>query len=1088
MTRPRPQPGDRKLLYSFADLVLDTEQRELRRGVQPIALQPQVFDLLAYLVANRHRVVSKDDLIAAVWGGRIVSESALTTRINAVRAAVGDSGEAQQLVRTLPRKGFRFVGEVREGPAEEALASTKPVLQPALPAGAAAAERRQLTVASCELLLGVRGRSMDPEDLREIVRGYHGRVVDTARRHGGFVAYTHGNTASVFFGYPQAHEDDAERAVDAALSLIAAIAALKSPIPLQARFGIATGLVVVGDTGAAGELDIAGETPSLATRLQGVAVPNTVVVAESTRRLLGALFELQDLGEQNLEGSEVVRVFKAVRPSAVQSRFEALHADGLTALIGREEELELLLRRWSRAKAGQGQAVLLSGEPGIGKSRLTVALSDAIATEPHTRLRYFCSPQHADSALYPIIGQMERASGLAHDDAPSSRLDKLDALLEPTATSARDAALLAEMLSLPNDGRYPTLVLDPPQRRQKTLEALVSQLEALSHSEPVLMIFEDVHWIDPSSLEALDRTVERIKALRVLLIVTHRPEFEAPWIGQPHVMALIVNRLSEREVSALIRRVADRALPPNLLHDIVERSDGIPLFVEEITKAALEASGEEAVEAVVALVPSPALAVPATLHASLMARLDRLGASAKEVAQIGAAIGREFSHALLAAVARKSPGELERELDRLVSAGLLFRHGVAPHATYLFKHALVQDAAYGTLLRVPRRQLHTDIATTIRNGFPELARDQPELIAMHLVNAESYREALPHILAAARNFTRRYSYIEALRWFERGAQILPNVPADEESLRIELDLYVEWTPVLMAVSGYVDQQTSVVAKRADALCRQFGVVDRLLPVLFAQLSFYGAGGGSLSEGLDFGLRILQIGEETGDHVALMTAHRFAGFCYLWLGRYDEASAELLDALDCFHRIPAAGLAETFGQDPETTSHVLLGSVRQCMGLIEEGEALMQQALAKAHQLGHPLTLGYVLRHYAIFATLQKKYSAVITLSEELTRVCFKYQIRQWFDLGPLMATWSRFHLGQEKNAAPAILALLAQHRTTSFRRNLPFYMMLVADVLFDSGRADQARELADEAFSLMQKMNEAWLAPYLRALRERIRK
>ena len=397
------------------------------------------------------------------------------------------------------------------------------------------------------------------------------------------------------------------------------------------------------------------------------------------------------------------------------SRFDALHTTGLTALVGREEESELLLRRWSRAKTGEGQVVLLSGEAGIGKSRLTAALLERLTAEPHTRLRYFCSPQRADSAFHPIIGQIERAAGLAYDDKPQAKLDKLDAVLAQTSTSPEDAALFAEMLSLPNDGRYPALELAAEQRRQRTLEALMSQLAGLARRQPVLMIFEDAHWIDPTSLEVLGRTVDRIKTLPALLIVTFRPEFDAPWVGQPHVTSLTLNRLGEREAAAIIVRLAgNKALPADVMAEIVERTDGIPLFVEEMTKAVLEAESEGAARRTVAAVPSPALAVPASLHASLMARLDRLG-PAKEVAQIGSAIGREFSHALLASVARKPDAELGSALDRLVQAGLLSRQGVPPQASYLFKHALVQDAAYGTLLREPRRALHTSIVETLEN-------------------------------------------------------------------------------------------------------------------------------------------------------------------------------------------------------------------------------------------------------------------------------------------------------------------------------------------------------------------------------------
>ena len=439
---------------------------------------------------------------------------------------------------------------------------------------------------------------------------------------------------------------------------------------------------MIGDligTGAAQEQTIVGETPNIAARLQGVAEPNMVVIAESTRRLIGNLFDLEALGAQDLKGiSGPLRAWAALRSASVDSRFEALHGSGLTELVGREEELELLLRRWSKAKTGEGQVVLLSGEAGIGKSRLTAALLERLASGPHTHLRYFCSPQHTDSALYTIISQMERAAGFVHDDIPRARLDKLDVMLAQTSTSKQDAALLAEMLSLPNDGRYPAIDLAPVQRRQRTLEALTTQVAKLASQRPVLMIFEDAHWTDPTSLEAFGRTVDQIKTLPALLIVTFRPEFSAPWVGRPHVTSAALNRLGERETAAIIARlVGNKELPADVMAEIVERTDGIPLFVEEMTKAVLEAEGEGAAQRTAATVPSPTLAVPASLHASLMPRLDRLG-PAKELAQIAAAIGREFSHALLAAVVHKPEAELGAALDRLMTGGLLFRQGVPP--------------------------------------------------------------------------------------------------------------------------------------------------------------------------------------------------------------------------------------------------------------------------------------------------------------------------------------------------------------------------------------------------------------------------
>jgi class 3 adenylate cyclase len=542
------------------------------------------------------------------------------------------------------------------------------------------AERRQVTVMFSDLVGSTAlSARMDAEDLREVISAYQKCVTETVRRFGGFVGKYMGDGVLVYFGYPEAHEDDAERAVRAGLELIAAVSELKTRASLQTRVGIATGLVVVGDlvgSGSAQEQAIVGETPNLAARLQGAAEPNTVIIAEGTRKLLGTLFELEDLGPKDLKGiAGPVRASVAVRPSSVESRFEALHASGLTDLVDREEELELLLRRWSRAKTGEGQVVLLSGEAGIGKSRLTAALLERFATEPHTRLRYFCSPQHTDSALYPIINQMRRAAGLAHDNTPQARLDKLDALLAQTSTSAEDAALIAEMLLLPNDGRYPAIEITPEQQRQRTLDALIAQIQAIADQSPVLTVFEDAHWTDPTSLEVFSRLVDRIQTLRVLLIVTSRPEFEPPWIGRPHVTALTINRMAEREIDAMIDRlVGNKSLPANIRQDIIERTDGIPLFVEEMTKAVLEAESEGAAEHAVATVPQPARAVPASLHASLMARLDRLG-TAKEVAQIGAAIGREFSDAVLAVVSDKSPAELERALDGLITAGLLFRRG-----------------------------------------------------------------------------------------------------------------------------------------------------------------------------------------------------------------------------------------------------------------------------------------------------------------------------------------------------------------------------------------------------------------------------
>ena len=624
--------GLQDLRYLFEGSSLDPDRRELRRGASLIDVEPQVFDLLAYLIRNRDHVVSRDDLIASIWGGRVISESVLSTRISAARSAIGDSGVEQRLIKTLPRKGVRFIGDVREErkPREPAATNVAPLSpEPAPPLQPPPiAERRRLTVLSSELLLRApaHAREMDSEDLWDVIDAYHRCVAELVRSFSGIVDYAAGKTILAHFGYPVAHEDDAEQALRAGLELCAAVESLKTQgnIRLQARVGIATGQVMVGNLkgGDTREFALVGEVPSIASRLQSAAHPNTVFIDADTRHLIGNLFECRDVDPINVsETNETLCAWQVLGASTVEGRLEALRSIALTPLVGREEEIELLGRRWSRAKSGEGQVVLLAGEAGIGKSRTTATMLERLASERHTRLRYFCSPQHTDSAFYPIIGQIERAAGLARDDTPQAQLDKIDAMLAQTSTSIEDAALIAEMLSLPNDGRYPALDLTPAQRRQRTMEALIAQIEALARQNPLLMIFEDAHWTDPTSLEVLDRVAHLIRTLRALLIVTFRPDFDPPWIGRPYVTALTINRLGRRHIDVMIDSIVDnKPLLANIRRDIIERTDGIPLFVEEMTKAVLEARSEGAA---VTSISSQVLTVPASLYASLIARLDR---------------------------------------------------------------------------------------------------------------------------------------------------------------------------------------------------------------------------------------------------------------------------------------------------------------------------------------------------------------------------------------------------------------------------------------------------------------------------------
>jgi len=579
------------------------------------------------------------------------------------------------------------------------------------------AERRQVTVMYSDLVGSTAlSARMDPEDLREVISTYQNSVAVTVGRFGGFVARYIGDGVLTYFGYPHAHELDAERAVQAGLELVEEVPKLTTVagVPLQVRVGIATGLVVVGDFlggGSVQEHDVVGPTPNLAARLQTLAEPGAVVIDSRTWRMTGGLFEYRDLGTVSLKGfGEDAPAWQVLRADATVSRFEALHTT-TTPLIGREEEIELLLRRWDQAKRGEGCVVLLSGEPGIGKSRIAQTIVERLNDEPHTRLRYFCSPHHQDSALYPAITQLERAAGFRRDDSDEQRLDKLEALLSRGTTDLSEVVpLFADWLLIPTGDRYPALDLNPEKRKEKTHEVGLAQVEGLAARHPLLMVFEDLHWSDPTTREGLDLLVDRIPALRALVIMTFRPEFTPPWAGRSHVSLVTLNRLPLRQRAEMITHVTrGKILPKEIADQIIDRTDGIPLFIEELTKAVIESGVlTETGDGYRVKGPIAPLSIPTTLHASLLARLDRL-APARKVAQTAAALGRTFSYELISAVATMSKPQLDDALAQLIVAELIFRRGSPPDAEYTFKHALVQDAAYSTLLRSRRLELHSQL-------------------------------------------------------------------------------------------------------------------------------------------------------------------------------------------------------------------------------------------------------------------------------------------------------------------------------------------------------------------------------------------
>ncbi len=1005
----------------------------------------------------------------------------------------------EQVLRDLTVADLKELGVVSVGHRRQLLSAIAELSRPSLradavaktpgaePAAHDAAERRQLTVMFCDLVGSTALASrLDPEDMRGIIAAYHKCCASLIAHNGGFLAKYMGDGVLAYFGYPQAHEHDAERAVRAGLAIVDAAPKLETAAgaPLHVRVGIATGIVIVGDllgSGESQERGVVGDTPNLAARLQGIAEPDSVVIAESTRKLLGDLFEFHDLGAQELKGvAGPTHAYATARESAQESRFEALHAGGLSALVGREEEIELLLRRWAKAKAAEGQVVLLSGEAGIGKSRLSVAFLERLVGELHTRMRYFCSPQHADSALHPIIGHMERAAGLSREDDAKTKLDKLDALFAKSSTSPEDAALLAEMLSLPNNGRYLVRELTPQQRRQKTIEALIGQVEEISRQSPVLMIFEDAHWADPSSLEVFGRIVDKIDSLRVLLFVTFRPEFVAPWVGRPHVTALTINRLAQREVMALIEQVAgNKPLPGNIRQDIVERADGIPLFVEEMTKAVLEAEGEGAADHAIAAIPSPALAVPASLHASLMARLDRLG-PAKEAAQIGAAIGREFSHALLAAVARKPDAELNSALDRLIQAGLLFRQGQPPHASYLFKHALVQDAAYGTLLREARRALHTRIAQTLENQFPEIAENQPELLARHCTEAGLIEKAAGLWGKAGQRSLERSALVEAAEQVTRALGQIAALPATPELRREQIKLQVALITPLIHVKGYAAPETNAATERARLLIEQAEALgeppeDRLL--LFSVLYGLWAANFVAFNGdvvRDLATQVLALAEKNGETVPLMVGHRLMGSSLLYVGDIAEGRAHLDRVVALYDPAEHRPLAARFGQDVRMSALTYRSQALWFLGYPEAALVDADHAMSDAREIGQAATLMFALVWTSFshifcgnYSTAKAQFGEVFALSDEKGAV-------YWKAGGMALRGCALALTGKASDAVDRISSGITAWRSTGATLWDPWFLSNLAGAYAELDKFDDAWRCIDEAMNAVDATKEKW--------------
>jgi predicted ATPase/class 3 adenylate cyclase len=948
------------------------------------------------------------------------------------------------------------------------------------------AERRQVTVMFSDLVGSTAlSARLDPEDLREVTSAYQTCVAEIVHRFDGFVAAHTGDGVLAYFGYPEAHEDDAERAIRAGLEMVIAVTRIETHATVQTRVGIATGLVIVGDlfeTDASQHQAIVGETPNLAARLQSIAAPDCVVVAEGTRKLIGDLFELRFLGTQNLKGiAEPVRAWSAQRASSVESRFDALHASGLTEFVGRREEVEYLLRRWALATGGDGQVVLVSGEAGIGKSRLAIAFSECLGA-PHTRMRYFCSPQHTNTPFFPIIGQMERAAEFTQDDSPKTKLDKLDALFARSFTSPHDAALFCEMLSLANDGRYPILELTPHQRRRKTLEALTGQLEALSRTNPVLMIFEDLQWTDPTSLEALDMTVERIKELRALLIVTSRPEADRRWLGRTNVTALVLNRLDERESAAVVEQVAcNKPLPASARRKIIERTDGIPLFIEEMTKAALDAGGEDDGERMLAAAAAPSMEVPASLHASLLARLDQLG-PAKRVAQIGAVIGREFHHNLLAAVVRAPAPELQSALNRLIQTGLLFRQSIAPEATYLFKHALVQEVAYSTLLREPRRDLHARVAEAVESRFPDIAASRPELLAHHYTEAGLIEKAVGLWGKAGERSLAQSALVEAAEQLKRAISQIVKLPSTPERRRQEIMLQVALTNPLIHIKGYASPETRAAVERAHFLIDQAEELGEPLedPLLLFSVLYgfwvanYVAFNGDLMHELS--AQFLSLAEKRRAAVPVMTGHRIVGTTLLYKGDFANARRHFEQALALYDPVGHRPLAARFGTDAAVSVLFYRSMAQWSLGYPDAALADAKRAVKQAREIGQASTLMAALAVPSITHILCGQYADALALLDEAVALADEKGSLFW--RGHVATKGCALVLtGKISEAIRLIISGRTAWQATGTTVWTPTYLAYLAQAYAELGQFEEAFRCVGEATRALQTSKEKWYEP-----------
>jgi class 3 adenylate cyclase len=988
--------------------------------------------------------------------------------------------------------GSRFCGDCGAA-ADGAAAGSASIPAPAEPPPPSGPERRQLTVMFCDLIGSTAlGARLDPEDLREVMAAYHHCITGEVIRAGGFVARYMGDGVLVYFGYPKAHETDAEHAVRAGLSVVEEIGRLATiagpPGTLATRVGIATGLVVVGDligVGASREEAVVGDTPNLANRLQAIAEPNTVLIADSTQRLTAGLFEYRALSAISVRGYDApIQAWQVLREAAIDSRFEALRAGGRIPLFGRDEELSLLLRRWEQARDGEGRVVLLSGEAGIGKSRLSAALDERLLHEPHMRLRWFCAPHYQDSALHPVISNFVRHAGFERDDAQATKLAKLEALLAHTASPPEDVASIADLLSLPVGAEARLGELAPQRRKERSFAAILSQYEALARTQPVLGVFEDLHWADPTTLELLDQLVATIEHMPMLLVATSRPDLQPSWTGHPHVSVVMLNRLGRSQAASLVDGVAaGRPMPDSVREQIIAHADGVPLFVEELTKTVLD-SGLIATD--VRPVPAelrPPVVVPSSLHASLMSRLDRL-ASVKDVAQMGAVMGREFSFETFLAAFRL-PRELAAgSLRVLVDGDVMVERGRPPNAVYSFKHALMQDAAYGSLLRDRRRVLHLQVAETLESDVAG-ATAEPELLAYHFAEAGVADRAIDYHLKAAERAIARCAIAEMVSHLRRGLGLLAALPDGPATRRRELALQAALGRGLIDNVGSANDEGHAAFVRARELCLELNETDLLLPILYG-LQVYHFAQAEPEVVTRYAREILDLGARTGNRQATMLGERVGGSAYLLLGRFAESREAYENLLRLYN--PAdehVGLAADTARDPMVAGASFLGICLTVMGYPEQARAITARGMARAEELGHAISVVFILRRGCISSMLRRDVAAVRREAARLLEISSDYETFLGRPEGQFFQSWAALHEADDPAMETQLHHSLDQLHDTKIWALLSYLMAAAAELKGDRGDRDGARALLARAAELARLAGERWCLPEITRLQAR---